>query len=107
MELNGRKNGDTLTVAMTGELDQQVVEDVRRRIDNVLRDTSIRNIVFDMSGVSFMDSSGIGVLLGRYKLIAARRGSMRIEGANGTVYKILRMSGMGNFITDGGYRDEK
>lgn len=98
MELSGKKSGDTLTVKMFGELDQQVVESVRSRIDAVLRDTAIRNIVFDMENVTFMDSSGLGVILGRYRTVSARGGSLSIIGACDAVARILRMSGMQEFI---------
>ena len=51
-------------------------------------------LMLDLSGVTFMDSSGLGVVLGRYKLMKERGGSVRIQGASRPVERILKMAGV-------------
>lgn len=51
-------------------------------------------LTFDLESVSFMDSSGIGIVLGRYKVVSKRGGRLRIINANRRVERILRMAGI-------------
>ena len=61
------KGSDELCVMLTGELDHHASEQLRDKLDDMITRKKYRRVVFDMGGVSFMDSSGIGILLGRYK----------------------------------------
>ena len=63
-------------------------------LDALLEDDTVSRLVLDLSGVSFMDSSGLGVVLGRYKKLKARRGSLRITGASKPGERILKMAGV-------------
>lgn len=99
MRLNVKKEGDKLTVTMKGELDQDAAEGVRERLERELDDEKIQRIEFDMRGVAFMDSSGIGVILGRYRRLKKRGGGMDIKNAPKNVERILRMSGVYTLCT--------
>lgn len=81
-----------LKLRLMGELDHHNAETMRKRLDNEILKSGADIIIFDLSGLTFMDSSGIGVLLGRYKLFATRK--LYITGANQTVNKLLIMSGV-------------
>ena len=81
-----------LTIKITGELDHHSAESLRKQIDQKILSSSDKEIIFDLSGTTFMDSSGIGVLLGRYKLFAVRK--MYISGATGSVDRVLKLSGV-------------
>lgn len=94
MRITWKKQGTTLKAKLEGELDHHSSVDVRRELDNLLSDITIRRIEFDMSGVTFMDSSGLGVILGRYRVVAARGGGMGIKNAPKSVDRILRMAGV-------------
>ena len=98
MEISATKKGHVLTVNLKGELDHHSAKQTRERIDAALRDTNIRELVLNMKGVSFMDSSGIGVILGRYRTVSARGGTMRIVGAGKSVARILRMAGVSSLL---------
>lgn len=100
MKLDCRISGDRLIASVTGELDQHSADMLRERLDWCLRDGEIRNIEFDLRGVSFMDSAGIGVILGRYKKLSARGGGMRVVNAQRSVEKVLRMSGVYKLCED-------
>ncbi|MBO8163081.1 MAG: anti-sigma F factor antagonist [Brevibacillus sp.] len=85
---------DVLVVRLRGELDHHTAEDLRRKVDDVLRNSEIRHIVLSLTDLEFMDSSGIGVILGRYKQISARSGEMVVCSINPTIHRIFEMSGL-------------
>ena len=70
MEYERRK--DTVIARVTGELDHCSAPAVRRELDRLIGDPSVRRLVLDLSGKTFMNSSGIGVILGRYREMRAR-----------------------------------
>jgi len=85
---------EVLVVRLKGELDHHTAEELRTKVDEVLRNTQIRHVILSLADLSFMDSSGIGVILGRYKLIHARSGEMVVCSINPTIYRIFEMSGL-------------
>jgi stage II sporulation protein AA (anti-sigma F factor antagonist) len=85
---------DVLVVRLQGELDHHTADELRTKVDEVLRNPEIRHIVLSLTDLSFMDSSGIGVILGRYKQISARSGEMVVCSINPTIYRIFEMSGL-------------
>ncbi len=98
MELLKRKNGGVLTVCLRGELDHHCADDVRRRIEMFVADAAADTLVLDMRGVTFMDSSGLGVVLGRYRSMTERGGKMRICAASKCAERIMRMAGIYSLI---------
>ncbi len=98
MEMNLECLGSTLVAKLEGELDQSCASDIRERIDKEIAIHGITNLIMDFDGVDFMDSSGIGVLLGRYKLIKARGGKMMIIRVSPQVEKIIEISGIKSLI---------
>ena len=94
------KNG-VLTAKISGELDHFLASDVRGRIDDMMARKMPSALILDISGVTFMDSSGIGVILGRYRRIAPRGGSMNILNAKKNIERVLRMSGVYKLCTEG------
>ena len=100
MRLLTKRQGRTLVAAFVGELDQHSAEQARYELDTLLEDESITRIEFDLAGVTFMDSAGIGVLLGRYKKLSLRGGSMGVKNAIRSVERILRMSGVYTLVTE-------
>ena len=81
-----------LLLKLTGELDHHNAEKIRKKLDKEIISNGAQTVVFDLSGLTFMDSSGIGVLLGRYKLFALKK--LYITGANDTIHRLLTMSGV-------------
>ena len=69
MNIKTAKVGSNLIISLNGELDESVADITRKNIDKFILSERFENVIFDMNGLSFMDSTGIGVLLGRYKLI--------------------------------------
>ncbi len=81
-------------VAPAGEIDMSITDALRRDVDRAMEQNKIINIVFDLTGVSFVDSSGLGVILGRYKKAAAAGGRVFLTGAGPQVRRVLELSGL-------------
>lgn len=92
IELTGENR--LLTVRIDGELDHHSTMQLRGEIDRALHRTGAINIAFDMSQMTFMDSSGIGLIMGRYKIIRSLGGKVVIFGMNRETERILKMSGI-------------
>jgi len=89
---------NTLVVKIQGELDLLVAEKLRREIDSKIQSQQIKNLVLNLEKVSFIDSSGLGVIIGRYKRMNAKNGHMYIVGASPAVEKILFFSGINKLV---------
>ena len=85
---------DRLTARIKGELDHHSAAQARAQLDALIADKRIRELRLDLKGLTFMDSSGLGGILGRYRVIAGRGGKMSIGGANRSIERILRMAGI-------------
>lgn len=84
----------TLTVHLKDDLDHSAAARMRGELDALLEDSSIRHLVLDLKKLSFMDSSGVGFIIGRYKLLARRGGRVSVMNMDGRVDRIFRMSGL-------------
>lgn len=85
---------NNLIVELCGEVDHHVAPGIKERIDFMLDQCRVNKIVFDFSRVTFMDSSGIGIVLGRYNKMVASGGEVVTRNARGTVKQILEMCGI-------------
>ena len=83
-----------LLLEITEEIDHHSTEKIRRKADNEITRFMPRKVIFDFSEVSFMDSAGIGMILGRYKMIKMLGGNLEIINVNKSVKKIFEMSGV-------------
>ena len=88
----------TLYIQLEGEIDHHSAQTFRERIDMAFEPTDCRQIVFDFSGVTFMDSSGIGMIIGRYKNAKKRGGTIAIAGMNPEIGRIFQISGLAKII---------
>ena len=94
MKFELSKAGTFLIVRIGGELDHHYCDIIRNRIDPELMEPPIRNIVFDLTGLTFMDSSGIGMMMGRLRIVQAIGGNACLICENKNVLRILEMSGV-------------
>ena len=83
---------------MSTELDHHITNEVRDEIDDILMSKSVKNIIFDFKNIKFMDSSGIGVIIGRYKKVSNEGGKVSVVNVNARVKKIFNLSGMNKII---------
>lgn len=98
MFLKFDKKSEKLIVALIGELDHHSAEEVRVKIDDRIERDNIQKVILDFRGVSFMDSSGIGVVIGRYKKILGRRGKVCVADVNSSVDKVFKLAGLYKLI---------
>ena len=106
MYLKFEKQDDTLNIRLRGELDHHSAEEVRVKIDDRIDRDNIRKVILNFSGVTFMDSSGIGVVIGRYKKMKNRNGKLCVAEINRTVNKVFEISGIYKIIDVYGNIDE-
>lgn len=86
---------DTLLVSVRADLDLVAAKAFREMVDGYLLSHEwIKHLLVDLSAVGFIDSSGLGVLIGRFKVMKNRHGQMAVCGANENVYRILEMAGL-------------
>lgn len=83
---------------LSGELDHHNAQDIRRELDHVIKKYSLSELILDLKDLKFMDSSGIGVVLGRYKLLKKRHGELYVRNVGRNVDKIFKMSGLYQII---------
>ncbi len=86
--------GNVLIARLHGELDMRVADEMRAALETALDQSGATHIVFDLSDVSFIDSSGLGVILGRYRRISDRGGKMAFVGVEPAVRRVLELSGV-------------
>lgn len=90
--------GTTLVAKLYGEFDQSCAKKIREKLDAEISSHGMKNLVVDFDKVSFMDSSGIGMLIGRYKQVKARGGRMLIIRTKPQVDKVIELSGIKKLI---------
>jgi stage II sporulation protein AA (anti-sigma F factor antagonist) len=84
----------TLYLRLKNDLDHRAAQQLRDEVDALLGDASIRRLVLDLKQLRFMDSSGIGFIIGRYKLLSRRGGSVAVVNANQRMDRIFEMAGL-------------
>ncbi len=95
MELKSNLKGDDLYIYLTGELDEHSVSSVRETADRMIDENAgLSRAIFNLAGVKFMDSTGIGFLIGRYKKLKKYGMEMYLENPNAGADKILELSGI-------------
>lgn len=85
---------DETTVWLSGELDHHAARQLRQQVDLAVERNRPQRLRLDFSDVSFMDSSGIGLIMGRYRLMQLEGGSLSITGASERLRKVMRMAGL-------------
>lgn len=89
---------DKLIVELMGELDHHNASEVRNKIDDMLDRDNINKLIMNFSGVSFMDSSGIGAVIGRYKKLSMKGGKLCITNLKPSVKRVFELSGLFKII---------
>lgn len=83
-----------LIIHVSKEVDHFAAEQIRKDFDKVYSRRNIKNVIFDMSEVEFMDSSGIGMIMGRYMSVRYIGGRVAVTGVSDNIDRMLRMSGV-------------
>lgn len=88
----------TLLLRLNGELDMHTASMVRQAIDTEIEKRGIRTVILNFQEVEFVDSSGLGVILGRYKKLLPLGGKLKITNVPPHIYKIMELSGLPKII---------
>ena len=94
------KDSRMVVVNINEEIDHHTCEKIRSKIDLAIEFRKAKYLVFDFEGVNFMDSSGIGLIMGRYKLINKHNGQAFLINLKPAVQKIFRMSGIFKILSE-------
>ncbi len=95
MNMQSCRRGDNLYIYLTGEIDEHSVSEMRKSTDRLIDENAgLSRAIFNLAGVQFMDSTGIGFLIGRYKRLQKYGMGMFLENPNSGADKILSLSGV-------------
>lgn len=94
MNIEHKMIGNTLYIGLAGELDECSAAFVRDTLDAVCERCQMKKVVIDMERLNFMDSTGIGVLIGRYKRLKTRDVPILISSPPGAVDRVLKLTGI-------------
>lgn len=95
MEIKHRKTNKSLTLYIYGDLDECTALKAKDLLDNIIMNNlNVKEVIFDFSGVSFMDSTGIGLLIGRYKKLKQFNIPAYISGVSVAGEKVLQLAGI-------------
>ncbi len=95
MEIKFERQGTSLTAAIIGEIDHHTASFARYEIDSMLLSERPEKLFLDFGGVSFMDSSGIGLVMGRYKKALPMGIALEVVNVPENIYKVMNLSGIG------------
>ena len=98
MEFSTVNDQGELIIHLAGELDERSAAETRDYLDKRIRENRYNRMILDFSNVPFMDSTGIGVLLGRYKKITDAGAELCVRNLNTQIDKVFRISGLYQII---------
>lgn len=90
--------GNVLSVRIEGEVDHHSAVSLREEVDREILEARPRRLELDLSGVSFMDSSGIGLIMGRYNLMKELQGELIVAKTGPATERILRLTGLDRMV---------
>ncbi|NLO99720.1 MAG: anti-sigma factor antagonist [Clostridiaceae bacterium] len=99
MDVRFKRDGTTLIVSIDGEIDHHTSRILKDRIDSKFIMEPVKNMIIDLARVTFMDSAGIGLIMGRMKRVSSVGGKMSIRHPKPEIIKILKMSNVDKLIS--------
>ncbi len=94
MDIKIESKGDTLIAYLVGEIDHHAAQSIRNAIDRRVEGAQPSLLILDFTEVSFMDSSGIGLVMGRYKLLKEIGGRVRVTNPSPQISRVMRLAGL-------------
>lgn len=92
--LEQERHEERLRVFLRGEIDHHTAQAMREEIDQTIEENPPQELILDFGGVTFMDSSGIGLVMGRYKLMASFGGRVIVVNMTSHIKKIMKLAGL-------------
>jgi stage II sporulation protein AA (anti-sigma F factor antagonist) len=94
MSVKTEFNEEILFCRLNGEIDHHTALPIRLDIDERIEACRPQTVILDFSNVTFMDSSGIGLVMGRYKILNELGGTLEVTGLSDNSYKVMRLAGL-------------
>ncbi len=94
MPIKTEFENEILTAFLEGELDHHAAAPIREQIDAEIEQHRPKKVVIDFAELSFMDSSGIGLVMGRYKAASSVGATLAVRNVSAQTYKVMRLSGI-------------
>lgn len=94
MSVRIEQTGEVLTAYLGGEIDHHTARGMRQEIDNAVELNMPTLLILDFSDVTFMDSSGIGLVMGRYRTLLKTGAELHISGTSPQIYKVMKLAGL-------------
>lgn len=94
-------DGKRITAALYGDIDHHAARQMRTELDEVIARSRPELLIIDMENVGFMDSSGIGLILGRLKAVRACGGEILIKNARPPIAAVIKLSGLSDLLIEG------
>ncbi|WP_206812795.1 STAS domain-containing protein [Paradesulfitobacterium ferrireducens] len=98
MQFEKKLERQTLLLRLKGDLDLRTADSLRVAIDTEIDKRGVRTVILNLQDVQFIDSSGLGVLLGRYKKLLPLGGKLKITNVPTHIFKIMELSGLPKII---------
>ncbi len=99
MEIQINASDELVTVYLTGEIDHHSAGEIREKIDRSLESNQPKLLIMDFKNVGFMDSSGIGLVMGRYKLMQTMNGEVKVINTPSHIKKVMKLAGLDKLAT--------
>ena len=96
MNVTIESSGNLMIAYLIGDIDHHTCTALREKIDNVLAYKKPKHLILDFKNVSFMDSSGIGLVMGRYRVLQGFKGSLEIRNVSHQTKKLMELAGLGS-----------
>lgn len=96
MNVTLESSGNLMIAYLIGDIDHHSAAAIREKIDNTLSFKKPQHLILDFKNVTFMDSSGIGLVMGRYRLIQNFRGTLEIRNVTSQTKKLMELAGLGS-----------
>ena len=95
MNVTIESSGNLVIAYLYGEIDHHTAVDIRDKIDNAVSYIKPSHLILDFKNITFMDSSGIGLVMGRFRLMQNHHGSVEIRNVTPQTKKIMELAGLG------------
>lgn len=87
-------SNEVVTAYLCGEIDHHIAKELRENIDQSVDIHNPKLLILDFTDVTFMDSSGIGLIMGRYKKISQTGGRLEVQGASQSIERVIKIAGL-------------
>jgi stage II sporulation protein AA (anti-sigma F factor antagonist) len=96
MNVTLESSGNLIIAYLIGEIDHHSSAMIREKIDNTISLKKPQHLILDFKNVTFMDSSGIGLVMGRYRLMQNFHGTLEIRNVTAQTKKLMELAGLGS-----------